>query len=148
MDSTIHGILQARILELVAVPFSRGSSQHRDRTQVSRITGRFFTSWATEEAQAKTGTPFVCTSMKREEHWSCLAPRTFLMTPCISRNNILCSDEVLWLFESRGSPAVTAELEWWNGQTLLLCFSFCHLFSQYFLPSNGIFRDCSSAGTY
>ena len=47
----VHGILQARILEWVAFPFSRGSSQPRDRTQVSPITGRFFTSWATREAQ-------------------------------------------------------------------------------------------------
>ena len=46
----VHGILQARILEWVAVPFSRGSSQPRDRTQVSHIAGRFFTSWATREA--------------------------------------------------------------------------------------------------
>ena len=37
MDYIIHGILQARILEWVAVLFSRGSSQSRDRTQVSRI---------------------------------------------------------------------------------------------------------------
>ena len=44
MDSTVHGILQARILEGVAVPFSRGSSPHRDRTQVSLIASRFFTS--------------------------------------------------------------------------------------------------------
>ena len=48
---TVHGILQARILEWVAFPFSRGSSQSRDWTQVSRIAGRFFTSWATREAQ-------------------------------------------------------------------------------------------------
>ena len=44
MDYIVHGILQARILEWVAFPFSRGSSQPRDRTQVSRIAGRFFTS--------------------------------------------------------------------------------------------------------
>ena len=50
MDYTVHGILQARILELVAFPFSRGFSQPRDRTQVSRIAGRLFTSWATREA--------------------------------------------------------------------------------------------------
>ena len=49
--TTVHGILQARILELVAFPFSRGSSQPRDQTQVSHIAGRFFTSWATREAQ-------------------------------------------------------------------------------------------------
>ena len=51
MDYTFHGILQAKILEWVAVSFSRGSSQLRDRTQVSHITGRFCTSLATKEAQ-------------------------------------------------------------------------------------------------
>ena len=50
MDYTVHGILQARILEWVAFPFSRGFSQTRDRTQVSHSAGRFFTSWATREA--------------------------------------------------------------------------------------------------
>ena len=50
MDDTVHGILQARILERAAFPFSRGSSQPRDRTQVYLIEGRFFTSWATREA--------------------------------------------------------------------------------------------------
>ena len=49
-DYTVHGILQARMLEWVAVPFSRGSSQSRDQTQVSRIAGGSFTSWATREA--------------------------------------------------------------------------------------------------
>ena len=45
------GILQARILELVAMPSSRESSQCRDGIQVSRTVGRFFTNWATREAQ-------------------------------------------------------------------------------------------------
>ena len=44
MDYIVHGILQARILEWVVFPFSRGSSQPRDQTQVSYIAGRFFTS--------------------------------------------------------------------------------------------------------
>ena len=52
MDYTVHGILQIRILEWVAFPFSRGSSQPRDQTQVSCIAGRFFTSLATKEAHA------------------------------------------------------------------------------------------------
>ena len=52
-DSTIHGILQARILEWVAFPFSRGSCQPRDWIQFSCIAGRFFTSWATREAQGE-----------------------------------------------------------------------------------------------
>ena len=49
MDYTVHGILQARILEWAAFPFSRGSSQPSDQTQMSRIAGKFFTSWATRE---------------------------------------------------------------------------------------------------
>ena len=49
--SVLLWILQARIMEWVAFPFSRGSSQPRDRTQISCIAGGFFTSWATREAQ-------------------------------------------------------------------------------------------------
>ena len=51
IDYTAHEILQARILEWVASPFSRGSSQSRNRTRVSCIAGGFFTSWVAREAQ-------------------------------------------------------------------------------------------------
>ena len=47
MDYTVHGILQARILQWVAFPFSKTSSQPRDQTQVSGIAGRHFILWAT-----------------------------------------------------------------------------------------------------
>ena len=49
-SSSVHGILQARILKWVAISFSRGSSQPRDRTQVSHIAGRCFNLCATREA--------------------------------------------------------------------------------------------------
>ena len=49
--SSVHGILQARTLKWVAIPFSRGSSWARDQTWVSCITCRFFTTWTTREAQ-------------------------------------------------------------------------------------------------
>ena len=49
-DYTVHEILQARILEWVAFPFSRGSSQPRNWTGVSCFAGRFFTNWAIREA--------------------------------------------------------------------------------------------------
>ena len=52
--SSIHGILQARILEWVAISFSRGSSRPRDRTRMSRIAGRRFNLWATREAPKNT----------------------------------------------------------------------------------------------
>ena len=50
MDYTVHGIFLARILKWVAFPFSGGSSQPRDQTQVSRVAGGFFTSRATRGA--------------------------------------------------------------------------------------------------
>ena len=56
--SSIHGILQARILEWVAISFSRGSSQPRDQTRVSLIAGRRFNLWATREAPS----PEVCSN--------------------------------------------------------------------------------------
>ena len=52
MDDAVQGILQIRIVEWVAFPFSRGSSKPRDQTQVSHIAGGFFTSWAIREALA------------------------------------------------------------------------------------------------
>ena len=50
--SSVHGILQARILERIFNSSSRGSSRPRDRTQVFCIAGRFFAIWATREAQS------------------------------------------------------------------------------------------------
>ena len=54
--SSVHGILQARILEWVALPSSRGSSQPRDRSQASRTTSGFFTVWATRKVQKTADT--------------------------------------------------------------------------------------------
>ena len=49
LGSSVHGILQARILEWVAIPFSRRSSWPKDQTQVSCIAGKFFTIWDIRE---------------------------------------------------------------------------------------------------
>ena len=49
-DSSVHGILQARILEWVAISFSRGSSWPRDQTWVFHVAGRGFTLWATRDS--------------------------------------------------------------------------------------------------
>ena len=68
MDYTVHGILQARKLEWVAFPFSRGSSQPRDCTQVSCAAGRFFTPglppnhWTTREVPTN-----ICSKKKQDE---------------------------------------------------------------------------------
>ena len=79
MDYTVHGILQARILEWVATPFSRGSSQLTVQIQVSLIAGGFFTSWATREAglwhEAKTSANGVHVEFKMQ--WYFLNPRLY-----------------------------------------------------------------------
>ena len=59
MDYAVHGILQARILEWAAFPFSRGFSQSRDQNQVSRIEDGFFSSWATREARQDTRNAYI-----------------------------------------------------------------------------------------
>ena len=70
MDYTVHGILQARILEWVAFPFSRGFSQPRDRTQVSCITGGFFTNWAIRKAKNLALVVCFLLPLKRERKMS------------------------------------------------------------------------------
>ena len=58
---SVHGILQARKLEWVAIPFSRGSSWHMDWTQVSHMAGRFFTVWPPyEEIHDFSSVQFSC----------------------------------------------------------------------------------------
>ena len=73
--SSVYGIPQARILEWVAIPFSRGSSQPRDQTQVSCISGRFFTIWASREALEG----FVPRIAELKE-FKCCPPRVHLLT--------------------------------------------------------------------
>ena len=59
--SSVHGIIQARILEWVAIPFSRGCSWYRDWARVSCIAGRFFTVWATHQS--------ICTNRLFSTQW-------------------------------------------------------------------------------
>ena len=80
--SSVHGILQGWIMEWVAFPFSRGSSQNSDWTQVSCIAGGFFTTWATRKAQeywSEWPVPFFRGS-SWPRNWtgvSCIAGRLF-----------------------------------------------------------------------
>ena len=94
----LHGILQARILEWVAFPFSRGSSQPRDRTQVSCIEGGFFTSWATRESQ-NTGVGSLS-----------LLQRIFPTQE--SNRGLLHCRWILYQLSYQGSPNLTTEPPW------------------------------------
>ena len=81
LDYTVHGILQARILEWADFPFSRGSFQPRDRAQVSQIAGGFFTSWATGRLK-NTGVGSLALLRRKWHlrHW----PRQTLTQPPVS----------------------------------------------------------------
>ena len=70
--SSLHGILQARVLEWIAISFSKGSSRPRDRTRVSRVPGRCFNLWATREAPS-----FLRPSWMEESPW-CLEVYRFM----------------------------------------------------------------------
>ena len=73
--SSVHGILWARILEWVANPFSRGSFRPRDQTRISYIAGRFFTSWATQEAHSRVSSKLPLRDWQRLKlHDSCPPP--------------------------------------------------------------------------
>ena len=66
--SSIHGILQTRVLEWVAISFSRGSSRPRDRTQSVCIVGRRFTIWATREVPLEDISKRLTSAFKNYAH--------------------------------------------------------------------------------
>ena len=90
--SSVRGILQARILEWVAIPFSRGSSWPRDQTWVSCTVGRFFTLWATKSRGFKVLPPGASLKIEKFFTWGreilfhCMA--TVLFT--YSKNVLFC----------------------------------------------------------
>ena len=99
MDYTAHRILQARILEWVAVPFSRGSSQPRDWTQVSRIVGDFFTSWATRKPTREATREALNLYKQLQCVWHCPTCATCIMS-FVSENNPM-GQVLQWLLFSR-----------------------------------------------
>ena len=133
MDYTVHGILQPRILEWVAFPFSRGSSQPWDQTVVSRIAGRFFTSWPTRETQVEYECEHRHTQCVKEPSSACQQERCIYLP-----KGVLWSEYESWL----GSPYLREGkmLPWFFDQSLeslLKCLSTWQLSSSLpvFLPS-------------
>ena len=81
MDYIVHGIFQARILEWAAIPFSRGSSQSRDRNQVSCIAGRFFTSHQEKVGDSKKTN--LAQNISASSHSSCCNCFRVEMSSCV-----------------------------------------------------------------
>ena len=95
--SCLHGIVQARILEWVAISFSRGSSQPRDGTWVSCTGGGFFINWATREAYMYCYLSFVSFILSFSRSLS--FPSFFLFLPHLS---LLLENFYMWMWHSIG----------------------------------------------
>ena len=90
--SSVHGILWARILEWVAISFSRGSSQPRDRTWVSCIAGRFHTVWATSQVHIIRST--IC-KRKIDKYFFCI--KTFGLQKTYRVKNYRLGETANWI---------------------------------------------------
>ena len=143
-SSYVHGILQARIVEWVAIPFSRGSFQPRDRTWVSLTAGRFFMVWATRIAlyganyftvlywfcHTSTWIHQGCTCVPHPEPPSHLPPRTIPLG-----------------YPSAPAPSIlyhSLNLDWWFISYMILYRFQCHSpKSSQPLPLPQSLKDCS-----
>ena len=132
-DCTVHGFLQARILDRVAFPFSRASSQPRNRTQVSCMAGGFLTCWATGEAHCGSWARDGSVNRVAERVGSEWLQRTgeeFLKGGVIKSLNLLMAVVVTWPYtwqsKLTGLSTETGEFsckwcllrpDFWNGKT-------------------------------
>ena len=126
--TSVHGILQARILEWVAISVSKRSSPPRDRTQVFCITGRFFTSWATKWEQK------LCPKTERGMlgvFWGPLHPAETILCssfpnwyPCCAHLQDLL--QLVWWWSMWNLTLwpvyCPVEPQWWNLCGFLCCF--------------------------
>ena len=128
--SSVHGILQARMLEWIAISFFRGSSWPRDWTRVSSIAGRFFTIWATRKAQVyrwgKWGRETEKdTAMHSKSRWTHGQPAC--PTP-----PSLCGSSQFWLSCVSGTVSTSSVFLSKSGKQPIWSLSFCStLFSIY-----------------
>ena len=133
MDCIVHGILQARILEWVAFPFSRGSSQPRDRTQVSSIAGR------SSPAEPQGKPIYMCMCL-------CVCVYTYIYHPTTK-----CSFDSVCRLVSRGHYMIKFSTNScpWNHRTQIwvVCpYGLCYLyiltvFSSLLLPPHYLTQD-------
>ena len=143
MDYTVHGILQARILEWVAFSFSRGSSQPRDQTQVSHIEGRFFTSRATRKPKCTSNKIYINRSKVKKKKKKKARMAILISVKEISTNfKHILTCLILWTpwTVARQAPLSStisqSLLKLMSIQSLMLSNHFILCCSFLFLPSN------------
>ena len=111
--SSIHGIFQAKVLERVAISFSRGSSQPRDQTWVSCTAGRCFTFWATREAPVEKNLP----AMQETQVWS--LHREDPLEEGMAPHSSILAWKILWTGEPGGLQSTGSQRVRHNWEHLL-----------------------------
>ena len=111
--SSIHGIFQAIVLEWIAISFSRGSSQPRDRTRVSRIVDRRFTVWATRAAEGaiRMRVHRMSDDLGPWRTWSCI--KDVMRLPWGSQGRVVVSEAG----EERRSKNLDRSTEAWSWES-------------------------------
>ena len=157
----------ARLLEWVAVPFSRGSSQPRDRTQVFHITGRFFTSWAIKgsprilewvayafssgSSQPRNRTRVSCITDGFFTHWV-TREQKLVVTPPLFFLRLLCAAcriLVPWPGIQPGPPVVEAwSPNHWTAREFSSCPSYVWLYLFYHRPYQHCTVSTSFSGSF
>ena len=127
LDYTVHGIFQTRMVEWVAYPFSRGSSQPRDWTQASCLAGGFFTNWAIRESHI---IPLiylfhlVIPLIKKQKVSLVLIPGTWEGACCYCRRlSLYVGVEWSWAVEAFATSVWPVDLSWalWPARRLSRC---------------------------
>ena len=112
--SSVHGIFQARVLEWIAIAFSRGSSWPRNRTRVSRIAGRRFTLWAAVYT-SHNNEQYLCCNFKHQK-----GPPASSFIQHVSQLFLVQSLSCVWLFVSPWIAAHQASLSFTISLSLLI----------------------------
>ena len=114
--SSVHGVFQARVLDWVAISFSRGSSQLRDRTWVSHIARRHFTVWATREALKTCGNKEATLTSSSSTLAQDLSQKIWEWSPVIRVLKSLAGDpDVCWSLKTNDlDPCLTNFFSFWQ----------------------------------
>ena len=124
--SSVHGILQPGILEWIAISFSRGSSQPRDRAQVWSFEGGFFTFWATQFSSVQFGRSVVSDSLWPHESQHARPP---CPSPKLMSIESVMPSSLLILWATRGSLKIytMGQCRRLGTEALYAWFAFCWL---------------------
>ena len=137
LGSSVHGIFQARILEWIAISFSRGSSRPRNPTRVSCIVGRFFTDWGMRESESCSVVSHSLRPQGLYSPWNSLGQNTGVGSLSLlqgifptqgSNPGLPHCRQILYQLSHKGSHYIILTEVWGKPYIILFFFNFLFLF--------------------